>query len=291
MNKRYSIVLLMMLLICAMSSCDTQKQKEAAVLAAESKEDSLELVIKQLRHETDDLNGLKLRLNDMMRQINEAEDRVMQVSPETSGQQIIVENMAFIQQKMNEYRRVVAEMKQQLRNAEQISDKAKRGYEADIAAFTNLLKKKNEEIDSLRIAIAEKELVIAEQGSVILKQGEAVNDLVEQNAEKEKILMEQDRKLHTAWYVFGTKKELQKNNILEKDHVMRSEDVNHDYFTEIDIRVTKNIALHSKKVKVLSNHPSGSYTLEKDTKGLFTLRITDVESFWSTTRYLVVSVK
>jgi hypothetical protein len=41
----------------------------------------------------------------------------------------------------------------------------------------------------------------------------------------------------------------------------------------------------------VSKHPSGTYNLLKDTKGEYTLQITNASKFWSITRYLVIKVK
>ena len=287
--KNLSVGIVLLLLLSA-ASCETKKEKEEALLKM-SKEDSLELVINQIRNETDDLNNMKLKLTDILRQINEAEGRITSVSPEASEQQVIIENMAFIQQKMSEYRKTVAEMQQLLKNANQISAKAKKGYESDIASFTKTLEGKNQEIDSLRMRIAERDLIIAEQGETILEQGQTVNQLSEENAAKEQALIKQDKELHTAWYVFGTKKELEEQHILVKNKVMQSKSVNKNYFTEIDIRVTKTIPLYSKRVKLLTNHPADSYSLDKDANELYTLRIQHPDKFWSVSRYLVISVK
>ena len=279
-------------LVLMVGACDTKKQKEDAAKANEwSKADSLELVINQMRNESDDLNEMKLKITDIMRQINEAEGRITNISEEGSEQQVIIENMAFIQQKMNEYRKTVEEMKQQLRNANQISKNAKRTYQSDIENFTQTLKEKDAEITLLREQLAEKDILINEQGEQIAEQSEKLNDLSADNAAKEQAIIDQDMKLHTAWYVFGTKKELEEENILVKGEVMQSKQMNQNYFTKIDIRVTRTIKLYSKKAKLLTTHPAGSYSLDKDAQGQYTLRITQPEKFWSINRYLVISVK
>lgn len=279
-------------LVLMMGACDTKKQKEDAARANElSKADSLELVINQMRNESDDLNEMKLKITDIMRQINEAEGRITNIKEEGSEQQVIIENMAFIQQKMNEYRKTVEEMKQQLRNANQISKNAKRTYQADIEEFTKTLKEKDAEIAELREKLAALDIMLNEQNNQLAEQNQKVNDLTADNAAKEQAIVDQDLKLHTAWYVFGTKKELEEENILVKGEVMQSKDVNKDYFTKIDIRVTRTIKLYSKKAKLLTTHPADSYSLDKDAQGQYTLRITQPEKFWSVNRYLVISVK
>lgn len=273
-------------------ACNTKKEEEdAAKMEERSKEDSLQQVINQLRNESNDLNSMKLKVQDIMRQINDAEDRITTATAEESENQVIVENMAFIEQKMKEYRNSLDEMEQLLRNANQLSEKEKKALKADIASFQTQLEEKDREIALLRDELAQRDRVIAEQGEEISNQNAKVNELTEQNAEKERAMIEQDKKLHTAWYVYGTKKELQEQHILEDGKVMRSSQANKNYFTEIDIRVKKTIPLYSKKVKLLSNHPAGSYSLDKDTQDNYTLRITDENSFWSSSRHLVIQVK
>lgn len=67
-------------------------------------------------------------------------------------------------------------------------------------------------------------------------------------------MTEQDKQLHTAWYVFGTKSELKEQKILQKGDVLKGNDFNKDYFTKVDIRYDKEIKLYSKSAKLLTNH-------------------------------------
>jgi hypothetical protein len=96
--------------------------------------------------------------------------------------------------------------------------------------------------------------------------------------------------LHTAWFVFGTKKELKEQNILDAGEVLRS-NFNKDYFTKIDIRIDKEIKLYSKSAEILTSHPAGSYTLQRDANKQYVLRITNPDAFWHTSKYLVIQVK
>ena len=73
--------------------------------------------------------------------------------------------------------------------------------------------------------------------------------------------------------------------------MLKGGNFNKDYFTKIDIRVDKVIKLYSKSAKVLTSHPAGSYSLDKDANGLYTLRISNPTAFWSVSKYLVVVVK
>ena len=89
---------------------------------------------------------------------------------------------------------------------------------------------------------------------------------------------------------FKTKKELKEQRIIDGDRVLES-NFNKSYFTKIDIRVEKEIKLYSKYAKILTMHPSDSYTLEKDANKQYVLRITNPQIFWSTSKYLVILVK
>ena len=100
----------------------------------------------------------------------------------------------------------------------------------------------------------------------------------------------QDKQLNTAWYVFGTKKELKNQHIMEDGKVMTG-NFNKSYFTKVDIRELSEIKLYSKSAKWRTTHPASSYTLVRDANKQYTLRITNSQIFWSTSKYLVVLVK
>lgn len=210
---------------------------------------------------------------------------------EGSDQQAILENMTFIQNALSKNKALIAELRQQLRNANKTNKEAKAAYEAMVEEFNHQLENKAAEIENLRKQLAEKDIKIAAQDEQIDQLNNNVEDLTHQNQEKARTVEAQDQKIHTAWYVFGTKKELRDQNILQNGDVLRSSNFNKEYFTQLDIRVTKKIPLYSKKAEILTNHPASSYSLEKDAQDMLVLRITDAESFWSVSRYLVIQVK
>ena len=117
-----------------------------------------------------------------------------------------------------------------------------------------------------------------------------VSNLTEETTQKSKTISTQDKQLHAAWFVFGTKKELKEQNIIQDGEVLRA-NFNQDYFTKIDIRVDKEIKLYSRSAKLLTAHPSSSYVLEQDANKQYILRITNPQQFWSASKYLVILVK
>ena len=251
--------------------------------------DSLLSVIDQKDNELNDLMGTFNEIQEDLALINEAEGRVnmMKSNAENSSTaDNIRENMEFIQERLNENKRKIEELQNKLKSSSINSAKMQEA----INNLTKQLEDKNKEVESLRAQLAEKEVVIEELGNT-------VNNLKDENAQvkqekeaTEEIAKNQDEQLNTAWYVFGTTKELKEQGILSKGEVLQG-NYNKNYFTKIDIRQKNVIALDSKSAELLTTHPSGSYTLLKDSKGEYVLRITDVNKFWSISKYLVVKVK
>ena len=98
-----------------------------------------------------------------------------------------------------------------------------------------------------------------------------------------------DSESNDCYYVYGTRKELESMSIISNNSI-NTKSLNKTYFTEIGNDVRKEIKLYSKNATVLSNHPSSSYELGKDSNGNYKLNIIDPNSFWSNTKFLVIVV-
>lgn len=250
--------------------------------------DSLQTVINQKDNE---LNGLMATFNEIQQGfdlINEAEGRVnlYKANAENSAQDL-KENMEFIQKTMDENKKKIAELQEKLKKSGINSAKLQEA----VNRLSAQMKQKDLEIAELQAQLTMKDERIAELG-------QTVDDLSAQNDEIRKakeatdeVASKQDAMLNTAWYVYGTKSELKERKILVDGDVLKDANFDADYFTKIDIRNTTTIPLKSKSAKVLTTHPDDSYKLEKDAKGEYTLRITDVSKFWSVSKYLVIRVK
>ena len=290
-------ILLLLAAVCTLSfamSCSTKKEKEQ-----ESKDpnaetiDSLRQALTQSQNESNDLIETLSQIQDGFDQINEAEGRVSVENKqgERANKQAIIENMEFIQRTMKLNRELISNLQQQLHNANQSDKRTKAKLEEMVNNYNKQLENKQKQIDELRAQLAERDIKIAEQGEQINALNTSVNDLSQKNEEKARTVAAQDKELNTAYYVFGTKKELREQRILKSGDVLKSNDFNKDYFTRIDLRVTKQIRLYSKSAKLMTNHPAGSYTLEKDAQNQYVLRINNPQEFWSVSKYLVIIVK
>lgn len=106
-------------------------------------------------------------------------------------------------------------------------------------------------------------------------------------------------KLNTAYYAYGTAKELTKNGVLTKEGGFigigkiqkMKDDFNKNYFTKVDISTTNTIVLAAKKAKLITSHPTGSYKIEGEGGKAEKLLITNAEEFWGTSKYLVIVVE
>ena len=256
---------------------------------ADRERDSLRKVIDQKDSEINDLMGTFNEIQQGFDLINEAEGRVnmMRMGAENNNSaENIRENMQFIQETLDENKRKIEELQSKLKTSSINSSKLKEA----INSLTQQLNEKNAELETLRAQLAEKEVKIEELTGTVTNLQTENEQVKQQRDETAQIARNQDAQLNTAWYVFGTSKELKAEGILSKGEVLQG-NYNKNYFTQIDIRRVSVIPLESKSASILTNHPAGSYTLLKDSKGQYTLRITDAAKFWSVSKYLVVKVK
>ena len=275
-------------------SCSTKKEKEQeAKDPSAATIDSLRQALAQSQNESNDMIETLSQIQDGFDQINEAEGivNVENRSGESGNKQRILDNMQLIQNKLKLNRELIANLQQQLRSSNQRDSRTKAKLEEMVANFNKQLEDKSREIEELREQLAQRDIKIAEQGEQINTLNSNVNDLTQKNEEKARTVAAQDKELNTAYYVFGTKRELREQRILQRGDVLKGNDFNKDYFTRIDLRVTKTIKLYSKSAKLMTNHPAGSYSLDKDAQGQYTLRITNPQAFWSVSKYLVITVK
>lgn len=257
--------------------------------ASDRERDSLRNVIDQKDNELNDLMGTFNEIQQGFDLINEAQGRVTMMregAENSNAAENIRENIQFIQETLDENKRKIEELQGKLKSSSINSSKLKEA----INSLTQQLNEKNAELETLRAQLAEKDVKIEELTGTVNNLQDENAQVKQQRDETAQIARNQDAQLNTAWYVFGTNKELKAEGILSKGEVLQG-NYNKNYFTQIDIRKVNVIPLESKSATLLTNHPAGSYTLLKDSKGEYTLRITDVAKFWSVSKYLVVKVK
>ena len=271
----------------AVASCNQDAVKKAEQAALQQR-DSLEQIIAQKDNEINDMMTTLSDIEEGFREITEAQNRVtLAKSGEgTNTKQRITENLQFIQSAMQQNKELINKLKQQVRESTVKGEQLKK----IIDNLTQQMEVKDKQLQSLREELDKKDIHIAELDEMVSDLNTNVASLKEENTQKTETISTQDKALHTAWFVFGTKKELKEQNILDAGEVLRS-NFNKEYFTKIDIRIDKEIKLYSKSAEILTSHPASSYTLQRDANKQYVLRITNPDAFWSTSKYLVIQVK
>lgn len=273
---------------CLMAIVACKNEKTAPDSQNISRNDSLQKIIEQKDNEINDMMGVFNDIEEGFWLINEAENRV-NLAKDGEGadkSQRIRENIKFIQERLSQNRELIEKLRRQLRESTVNGEQLKRTVEN----LVKQLEEKDSQLKDLRAQLEAKDIHIEELDMTINSLNTDVKNLKGDNEQKAQTINTQDKQLNTAWYVFGTKKELKDQNILVKGKVLQS-NFNKNYFTKVDIRVDKEIKLYSKSAKILTMHPSSSYTLSTDSKGQYVLRISNPQLFWSTSKYLVVQVK
>lgn len=277
----------------AVASCNQDAAKKAEQIAQQQR-DSLEQIISQKDNEINDMMTTLSDIEEGFREITEAQSRVTlaKQGEGTNTMQRIKENFLFIQSQMQQNKELINKLKQQVRESSVKGVQLKK----IIDNLTQQLETKDHQLQALREELDRKDIHIAELDEKVASLNTNVTSLKEDNEKKEETITSQDKALHTAWFVFGTKDELKTQRILSKDGLfsktkLLEKDFNKDYFTKIDIRIDKEIKLYSKSAQIMTSHPAGSYTLQRDANKQFVLRISDPDTFWSISKYLVVLVK
>lgn len=262
--------------------------KNAPGQASVQQTDSLNDVIAQKDSEINEMMGTLNDIEEGFRLINEAENRValLKNGEGTSKKQNLKENIQFIAERMKQNRELIAKLQKQLESSTLKGGQLKK----TIDNLTAQLEEKDKQLLALREELDKKDIHISELDETIGNLNTNVSNLSTDNQQKAETINAQDKQLNTAWYVFGTKKELKGQHILEGGKVMNG-NFNKNYFTKVDIRNTTEIKLYSKSAKLLTAHPASSYSLTHDASKQYVLRITNPQIFWSTSKYLVVLVK
>jgi predicted nuclease with TOPRIM domain len=237
------------------------------------------------------MNEIETNLNTVTEK--QAAINVSSASPELakSQKERINEEITAINELMQTNRDRMADLQKKLkRSGGKVAE-----LEKAIALLNEQMTLKNNELASLNQKLNELNAQVATLNT-------SVGTLTAQNEEKAKMIDEQTKKMHTAYYTKGTFKELETKHVLVKEggflgigrEQKVTNDFNSDAFATVDITQTKVIPIESKNVKVVTTHPSTSYTLEKKEKDknyVTNLVISDPDQFWKASKYLVVMVQ
>ena len=279
--------------VALLASCG-QRSAEYKKLKAEN--DSLRI---ENTKSTEELNELLSTLNDIeadIQSIRDAENYIT-IQQQSGGElsqtrrEKIKQNMQLISETLKKNRAQISELEEKMKKSGIQSDALRK----TVQRLSSELDEKTKMIVALQEDLAKKDVRIQELDEMVSSLNEDVENLSTTAAAQSEKINEQDKALHTAYYCFGTTKELKDQKILSGGGLFSKSKVlqdgfNKDYFISIDIREVKEIPLFAKKAKLRSNHPDGSYEFIEDEDGNLALIIKDENTFWSLGKYLVIEV-
>lgn len=154
-------------------------------------------------------------------------------------------------------------------------------------------------IDNLTAELTEKEYEVTQLKDELEKMNLELSNLTMNYTEAQSESDAKTAVINTAYYAFGTSKELVKQGVLTKEGGVvgigktekLSDNMNTTYFTKIDITATKEISLGAKKAKLVTTHPADSYKIEGADGHADKLTILDADKFWSVSKYCVIVVE
>lgn len=281
------------LCLFALVSCDVKQSKEYKELKAQ--QDS----ILQMSAEA------KLEISDMMEIINEVEENFNQIKEtekyltvESKGEgQLTTDRKTKIKADFVMIQEIMAKNKAEL---ERLNKRVKNSsgevatLKKTIERLNNELAERSQKLIDLQAALEKRDAHISQlESSLQALQGD-VENLSNQTTEQASMLKDQDSKLNTAYYIFGTSRELKESKIISggflRSTKILTDEIEKSKFINIDIRETKEVPVFAKRAKFLSDHPEDSYAFNKDSNGNIVIKILDYNRFWSLTKFLIVEV-
>jgi hypothetical protein len=182
---------------------------------------------------------------------------------------------------------------------DQIVNDIKSIYDLMVQNKQRLASAMQQTIDNLNSQLVAREQEITELKDDLEKKNLELSNLTMNYQELQQESDAKTEQLNTAYYAFGTSKELEKQGIINKEGGLLgigksqkvSENFDSEYFTRVDITRVNEIPLGAKEAKLLTTHPAGSYKIEGADGKAEKIVITDSDKFWSVSKYLVIVVK
>lgn len=269
------------------TACDN---RQAEIDQVNRSKDSLASIINE---RDSSLNEFLISFNDIERNLDSIarKQNAINVNIDNQGElkksskERINDNIAAINLMMNENRDKIAELNRKLK-----------GMSSKSAHFEKMVQTLNEQIAQKDRELADLNDKLNGLNTQVAQLQTSVDTLTQTSLAQSKKINEQTTSLHTAYYAVGKSKDLQNMKIIDRKGGLLgigktsnlSPNVDNNKFTRIDYVQVSTIPIDSKGAKLITAHPSDSYTLNKEKDKVVSLQITNPDKFWSASKYLVV---
>ena len=284
--KNYMIIAAMS--ITVLTACRNEPQKDTQIVM---ERDSL---LKVIEHDHTTLNEFIASFNEVEKNLNEV----------SSKQHIILSNsIKFNDLNTNQKARINDEIKainelmivntkslKQLKGKLSASNTINVQLEKAIENLNNQLNLKYFELTNLNQKLNDLNLEMLQLNIL-------TETLSNENTMKRQTINHQTAELRTAFYIVGKSHNLETWQLIDKkggllgfgEAAMLSNNLDKGMFTKIDYDDVTIIPINSKHIRIITTHPTGSFSLDKTGRMVNNIVISDPEKFWSASKYLVVS--
>jgi chromosome segregation ATPase len=255
-------------------------QKKELVASANYKDSTIAAFINEVNEIESNLASIEVKQNKV---------NLATANGELKSKQIdrIKENITAINDLMKENKEKIIALNKRLKASGLKLD----NLEKMIASLNEQIAGKDKELADLNERVVTLNVTVAQLT-------DTVTHLSADNTTKQATIDDQTTKLHTAYYTTGTAKELLDKQVLVKEggflglgrSKVLKDNYNNTAMNEIDITKISTIPIDAKDAQVITNHPTGSYTIQHAGKEISSLVITDPEQFWKSSKVLVVVV-
>lgn len=290
MNK--ILVIASMALVIGATSCKEKEKKQIELLTKENQ---------ALRAETkakdSTINGYFQMLNEIESNLALIKEKENIISKNTTTG---TELKKDVRDQINEDIKTINDLMSKNKRSIQFLNSKLKESNLKIAEFEKMVAQANQTIQERDAEISVLKDKLTQMNFSITALNAKVDTL---NTEKTKLtetVNKQVETINTAYYAFGTKKELELNKIIDKTggflglgkSSKLKADFNTSYFTKVDISKFNTLPLSGKKVTLITTHPTDSYKLVSNQAGVVErIDILDANKFWSASKYLVIIVE
>ncbi len=286
----------LLLVVMMAASCNVERSEKYQTLLAER--DSLYTEAVAAKGGFDNALNTINEIENALETVRVQENIIMMDNQEGNTNKAVSEINA-IQQTLQENRKKIENLEKQL--AEQgtkskaltqtVNRLKKQLEEKDI--YINNLK---DELQQSRQQIAELSEQVTDLNNNISELNSSLDVMTVQNAAQQATIENQDAMLNAVWICIATQQTLVEKGVLSKGGLFQPSEISKQGFDKSQFmqgnkRELNVIPLHTKKAKIMTNHPESSYQLVEGDEGSLSIQILDKNAFWSMSNYLVVSIK
>ena len=289
-HKTHSIILGKILIVFAVSltllSCGNntdQLQKQV---------DSLQTALQLRNDDYANLHEFVTIFSEGLDSINAQEDVIFYRNPESP-----LPNREQLKRSLSHLKETIQQQRDKIKKLEDKLSESQgdvKNLQTIIKALKQQIEQKDAQISELMVQLEQSKLSVEQLTSRVGTLTQKTSEQATQIAQQEEVMQAQDQALNEGYIKMGTKKELKEAGLLSGGFLKKTKvdysNINLDMFQKIDIREVTSITIPSKSPKILTNVPTGSYTLQKEGQNTI-LVISDPTTFWSVSNFLIIQTK